>query len=452
MTQTERISITRILTDLIKADNIIDVGEMEMYAQMKSKYNITKEIERKASETSLSEALKTLSQSDARVREKFLRECEEMTVSDGFCATQEAILMMALKRCLSQQTVNVDEVFSIHYPEISIDDNQVIYVECSYNDTINREIRQNYRQIYNEFRIAGFNFVYVPFIAKHYQQFNESTFKDVANFLAPNLSDKETAFLIERLSNITTDEFCRDQLCNRLGMQSLRDLGPALLLKINNTYVADKLFSNFLRIEVTGDILKCAQSIIDEYIGMLSTDALTIPKVKEEQGQFLYHGFYKQLFDMYSIRQSDTSTLVVDPYKGKIMLPEVGCEIEGMRRKEKALYAMILSQTTSGGINFNQPKSAARMKAYNERMLNVKMIYGKWHSLFGGERKTAPDIENPEIRNPMMSNIRKQINKLSSRLKNIDDYNIRKDCDGNYTVPLDSKLVQLKHWEENTIT
>lgn len=46
MNKSERISITRILTDLIKADNIIDVGEMDMYAQMKSKYNIPTDCEK----------------------------------------------------------------------------------------------------------------------------------------------------------------------------------------------------------------------------------------------------------------------------------------------------------------------------------------------------------------------------------------------------------------------
>lgn len=446
MTKAERIAIVRVFVDLIKADTIVDVGEMEMYARLKKKYRLTREIERAAAGCSLSAALEILSESDLETRETVLEECAEMTVSDGFCATQEALLMIAFNNCLAESTVGSAEVLSIHNSDIAIEDNQVLYVECAYNDTVNAEIRHNYRQIFNEFRLAGLNFVYLPFVANHYQQYTHSTFKDVANFLAPSLSDKDVVNLIERLTNITTADFCCDQLCNRLGMQTLRDNGPSLLIKISDNYVNEQIFSNFLRIDVTGNVLALSQSIIDNYIGMLSTDALLIPKVEEAKGQFLYHGFYKQLFDMYTIKQGMVSTLVVDPYNGKIMLPEIELEIDGMRRKEKALYAMIISQTADGGVNFNLPKSALGKKAYDERMQHIKKLYGDWYSLFGGEREMAPNIEDPEIRNPMLSVIRKQINNLATHLKNIDDYNIRKDSDGNYTVPLDSKLIQLKHW------
>jgi len=446
MTKQERIAIVRVFVDLIKADTIVDVGEMEMYAWVKKEYKITKEIERAAAGCSLSTALQTLSKSDSATREKLLAECAEMTVSDGFCATQEALLMIAINHCLFDTTVGSAEVLSIHTPEVAIDDNQVIYVECAYNESINAEIRQNYRQIYNEFRLAGFNFVYVPFVAKHYQQYTHSTFKDVANFLAPTLSDEEIKILIDRLTHITTADFCCDQLCNRLGMQSLRDNGPSLLIKISDNYVNEQLYANFLRIDLTGDILTLIKKMIDSYIGMLSTDSLIIPKVEEAKGQFLYHGFYKQLFDMYTIRQGMTSTLVVDPFNEKLHLPGIGREIKGMHRKEKAFYALLLSQTANGGINFNPPKSARQMNVYEDRMNRIKTLYGDWYSLFGGIKANAPNIEDSGIRTPMISRIRKNINDLSSHLKNIDDYNIRKDCDGNYTIPIDNKLVQWKQW------
>ena len=43
MKKEERASLVRVLVDLIKADNVIDEGEMELYAKLKNDYSITRE-------------------------------------------------------------------------------------------------------------------------------------------------------------------------------------------------------------------------------------------------------------------------------------------------------------------------------------------------------------------------------------------------------------------------
>lgn len=40
MKRDEKVAIVRILSDLIKADSIIDSGEMEKYSELKNKYNM----------------------------------------------------------------------------------------------------------------------------------------------------------------------------------------------------------------------------------------------------------------------------------------------------------------------------------------------------------------------------------------------------------------------------
>ena len=97
MKQSERIAITRIIADLIKADNIIDAGEMDYYVLLKEEYSITKDVELQATTMTLAEAVKHLSVADRRTQSRFLEHCEEMTVSDGFCAPVEAILVIAIR-------------------------------------------------------------------------------------------------------------------------------------------------------------------------------------------------------------------------------------------------------------------------------------------------------------------------------------------------------------------
>ncbi len=443
MKRAERVAIVRIFSDLIKADTIIDSGEMEMYARIKSEYSITKDIEREANETTLSSAIKTLSDSDEKTRNVLLNKFSEMTLSDGFCVPKEALLMIALNQCLQSKSKDYSKVHSVILQGVSIEDNQAIYVESAYDEKANDEIRKSYRQISNELRLAGFNFVYIPYIAKHFKEYNESIFRDVASFLAPNLSAEETTSLIEQLSNMTTDKFCKDQLCNRFGMESLRNTKPSLLIKISDNYVDNTIYANFLKIEFYDGILEIVQQIVESYSQMLSTNELIIPNKVNSEGQFLYHGFYKQLFDMYTIRNGVSSNVVVNLNKGVISLPEIGREIDGLRRKEKAFYIMMLIKSHNGGINFELPQTASQLNIYNENIKEVKELYGRIYEMLGGNKSTAPDIAKSEIRLPIVSNIRKNIDKFRNTLKNIDDYSIRKDENGNYYIPLSQNMIKI---------
>lgn len=56
MKKSERASIVRVLIDLIKADSVIDEGEMALYAKLKYDYNISREDEISASSMTLSDA------------------------------------------------------------------------------------------------------------------------------------------------------------------------------------------------------------------------------------------------------------------------------------------------------------------------------------------------------------------------------------------------------------
>lgn len=443
MTQQQRIAITRIFADLIKADAIIDAGEMEMYARIVEEYSITREIERAATEITLAEAMSVMSKAGKRLRDQFVEDCSDMTVSDGFCAPQEALLMMALNQCVGDDGDGSAEVISAYEPDLKIEANQVIYVESRYSERVNAEIQRDYRNIVNMFRLAGFNFIYIPYVANHYKQYEASTFVQVANFLAPNLTDEELRVLQKNLTGMTTAQFCKEQLCARLGMTSLHNAEPSVLIKISSNYVSNRLYGNFLRVEVDREGYDVVQKLMDSYVEMLSSDQVMVSHVDESKSRFLYHGFYKQLFDMYTIRQGQVSTIEINPYQGVIRLPEINKNLEGLRRKEKALYVLLLLESMQGGISFSQPESKRQLDAYNQRMKNVMATYNKIYEQFGGEKDAAPDITLPDIRKPMISNIRKSVKMLQNDLRNAEDYTIRKDDNGVFVIPIDNKLIKV---------
>lgn len=96
MKRTECIAITRIVSDLIKADSIIDVGEMDMYVRFKEKYCISKNEERSAQLMTLADAMLIIGSAGVRQRREFFSDCLDITVSDGFCDPSEVRLMLAL--------------------------------------------------------------------------------------------------------------------------------------------------------------------------------------------------------------------------------------------------------------------------------------------------------------------------------------------------------------------
>lgn len=443
MTHQQRIAVTRIFADLIKADAIIDAGEMDMYARIVEEYGITRAIECAATEMTLADAVHIMSKAGIRLRQQFVADCSAMTVSDGFCAPQEALLMMALRQCVGDDGDGSAEVISAYEPDLRIEANQVIYVESRYSERVNDEVRRDYRNIVNMFRLAGFNFIYIPYVANHYKQYESGTFVQVANFLAPNLSSEELLILQKNLTGMTTVQFCKEQLCARLGMTSLHDAEPSVLIKISSNYVSNHLYGNFLRVEVDREGYDVVQKLMDSYVEMLSSDLVMVSHVDESKGRFLYHGFYKQLFDMYTIRQGQVCTIEINPYQGVIRLPEINKNLEGLRRKEKALYVLLLLESKRGGISFSQPENARQLAAFNQRMKKVMVEYNKIYEMFGGEKNAAPDIALAEIRKPMISNIRKSVKLLQNDLRNAEDYTIRKDGDGVFSIPIDNKMVKI---------
>ena len=128
MKKSERASIVRVLIDLIKADSVIDEGEPPPYATFQHDYNNSRDAEISPSSTPLSDAVMTLVDSSSELRNSLMEVFSDMTVSDGFCAAQEAQLMLALIYCLKDEYHGMSEMYSVHEPDVFIEANQVMYV------------------------------------------------------------------------------------------------------------------------------------------------------------------------------------------------------------------------------------------------------------------------------------------------------------------------------------
>lgn len=324
MLRDHKIAIARIFADLIKADRIIDTGEMECWERICAKYAIDKKIETEAQLVSFSDALESICNSGVKgLREDLLGDCRSMTVSDGFCAHSEALIMITLILMLDPRQPFSAETFSIPRASFNIDIATSLYVESDYDTATNEAIKANYRSLFKEFQLAGFHFVYPPKIIEHYRETDPVLFHKILSFLAPSMSEDGIENAYGSLMKMTTDIFCKDLLCNKCGITDLRNTYPSLLIKIGNSFVGEVAYANYLKIEVDENILPTVQSLLDSFCDMLNSDVYVVNTSEERDSQFHFHGFYKQLLDIFLIRKNIRSRIVIDPYKEEIAFPDV---------------------------------------------------------------------------------------------------------------------------------
>lgn len=440
MLRAHKIAVARIFADLIKADRIIDTGEMECWNRVCAKYSIDKEVETDAQYVSFSDALESICNSGVQgLKEDLLSDCCSMTVSDGFCAHSEALILIALILMLDSYQPFRVETFSIPKASFNIDIATSLYIESDYDAATNEAIRVNYRSLFKEFQLAGFHFVYPPKIIEHYQDTDPKLFHQILSFLAPSMSESGIENAYKSLMKMTTGVFCKDLLCNKCGITDLRNTYPSLLIKIGNSFVGEDAYANYLKIEVDEDILSTVQSFIDRFCEMLSSDVYVVNTSEERDSQFHFHGFYKQLLDIFLIRKNIRSHILIDPYKEEIFFPDVDAKANGLHRRERALYTLLLCYGKDG-INFNQPKSTDGLSKYTKRMEKIQTRYSIIYSLFGGTADTAPDLSIPEIRRPIFSCLKRSLKNIPS-LYNPEDYNLTKNRDGVFSVNIDDNMV-----------
>lgn len=170
MKQIERASIMRIVSDLVKADAIIDMQEIEFLNEVRQKYGIKREDEVMADTLTLADALQMLKDMSEGLKKDVLGDLRGMALSDNDCPRDEAICLLAIIACLTEQLSEHSTVYSIELPgDIKLDNSQVLYIEGEYYKETNREIIAHYREIVNELRLVGLNFVFIPEVCEHYR-------------------------------------------------------------------------------------------------------------------------------------------------------------------------------------------------------------------------------------------------------------------------------------------
>lgn len=437
-----RAAIARILFDLIKADKVIDANEMRLLSELKQRFSITRADESVAFSVTLSEAVGSLSALPSGQRRDLLLTFEQMTLTDGYCAREEALLLTSLRLCLGDSESQAD-IISVPINDVWFDERQVLYIEARHDLAINSDIRRNLRTIDRELSYGGLDFIYLPEIFDSYASTPRPLLIDVAQMLFPSIDPDSLNSLIDRVGSYSTERFCIEQLHHKLGFRPLLDTPPALMMRINQSRVGEDIITNFLRVEISTPVIESVRRLIDTLLSFCSAEKVIVTPHPERPGTFLYHGFYRQIFEVLLLRRAVTCHLMVDFGRSTLTFPEIDSQLS-LHRKERALYTLFIFYLTEGGISFVAPQSINQLERFNRRMDTLRSRYALIYEAFGGSRQSAPDITKPEIRNPMLTGIKKAIKPLADKIYSPESFAVSRNSAGIYTLsaPSDSFLVR----------
>ena len=438
MTKSQRIAIARLISDLIKADKIIDENEISFLLKLEEKYSISSQCLVNAQKISFSDAINELVGLRQEVKNDIKSDLFELAGVDGNRSPKEALLLLAIDLCLCSDDGRAS-VFSCPVGKIDLEDPYVVYVESQYDEDLNSEIKKYYRHITNSLKLANFEFVYIPCIVEKFNERDNKYTFNVLRYMSPELSEKEIKDVIAGVSKTTTASFCRDIISKKMGSDQMDGTEPALLINIGYSYVPycakdtdAKEFIDFLKIDIAIDngIEDEVNLFLEKYSAYM-TERESLYVSRSEEG-LRYFGFYKALLDFLIYTKDRTeSSIVLDHHRRTVRFSDYNNLEIRLSPKEFATYYLILKEYIES-INEGLPISAS----------------GKIKQRLNDEFNKYYDEDDQGYTNNLSVTISKIKKKIDSVLAPAQLPNLykpeKKEVLGVYKIRLDKEKITLK--------
>ena len=446
----QKIAIARLISDLIKSDDVICKEEIALYNNIVCSFEISQDELHEAQFISQAEAVGYIRHMPFAEQKKIFSLLKKAAYSDNSCVAREALLLLTLSLTLSD-TVNKYHLLSSLVKGGRNQEKYVMYIESDYMPAINQEIEEQYDTIANLLHLWKFEFVYIPKLTQSFCEMDRNYLCDIIRYMNPRLSGEMIQNLYDRLTTFTTENFTQEYLANASHHAHFYEIEPSLLINVGTSHVPtasreDTYFMNLLTIRLDDEpncVLNEVRRFLDQYESLITEPEYQLPK--RGKGLFRYHGFYKQLFDFLARQHTngEENTIMIDLVSRRIWMR--GREIP-MSATHLATYVFLLHQslcTHYGGLikaGEHHPLSAKDV----ERLGNTYRVICK---LFrdGAVSDTRSYLED-------VPNIRGYIARLRTAIEHVMDsqdidYYYPKDSSDKsmYRVAINPSCVRLKH-------
>lgn len=257
--------------------------------------------------------------------------------------------------------------------------------------------------------------------------------------MSPAFEDHAIDLICNNIFSLNTVAFTQQLLYKKMGVK-VTNTEPALLINIGSSLVpycgeqtTSKVFTDFLRINITGSIFDEIKAFLESFANLVNVDLIRSIEIRSDK--LKYFGFYKALIDLMVFTKSSSDLVVNLNRKHEVIRFKDTNEILRLKPNESALYCLMIQQTLFDNVNHgllyrpNDRKKAALNDAYR-----------KLYERISGSEMTK-DYNNgiPQV----VSHIRKAIRDMQY-LRNPEDYMPVKDEEnGVYRVNIDPKTVMI---------
>ena len=347
----QKIAIARLISDLIKSDDVICKEEIALYNHIVCSFDISQDELYEAQFVSQEEAISYIRNMAPSEQKKIYSILHKAAYSDNSCVAREALLLQTLSLMLNDTSEKYHLLSSLIKGWQNME-KYVMYIESDYMPAINEEIIRQYDTISNLLHLWKFEFVYIPKLSQSFRDMDRSYLCDIIRYMNPRLSHEMSNDLYERLTNFSTESFTRNYLANSSHHNHFYDIEPSLLINVGLSHVSaynvsrlDTYFINFLTIRLEDEpdsVLNEVRRFLDMYETFITEPEYHRPK--RGKTLFRYHGFYKQLFDFLARHHTngEDNRILIDIPSRRIWMR--GVEVQ-MSATQLATYMFILHQS-----------------------------------------------------------------------------------------------------------
>lgn len=347
----QKIAIARLISDLIKSDDVICKEEIALYNNIVCSFEISQDELHEAQFISQAEAVGYIRHMPFAEQKKIFSLLKKAAYSDNSCVAREALLLLTLSLTLSD-TVNKYHLLSSLVKGGRNQEKYVMYIESDYMPALNQEIEEQYDTIANLLHLWKFEFIYIPKLTRSFSEMDRNYLCDIIRYMNPRLSGEMIQNLYDRLTTFTTENFTQEYLANASHHAHFYEIEPSLLINVGTSNIPaaaatreDTYFMNLLTIRLDDEpncVLNEVRRFLDQYESLITEPEYQLPK--RGKGLFRYHGFYKQLFDFLARQHTngEENTILIDFVSRRIWMR--GREVQ-MSATHLATYVFLLHQS-----------------------------------------------------------------------------------------------------------
>ena len=419
-----RKSIFRVLSDLIKSDNVITIDEIDGLDETCKKFGITEQDREDSYKIPLGAAIDTLSRQSDRVKRSVLKAMEGIALKDGECCRAESLLITTMELICED---NPARVVSMEFKNRPLTTTQLLYIEDrkSIPGRSVLDSETGYKELRQIVKMGGLELIYIPKVAQHFRSYAKShggkhdDLKRVLKLVSPQSNDSDLENTIAAIQGMNSRNFYDFVLRQKLEI-NITIKEPTWILRLPDSVVSGTGYANCLCIAVQDDIKTQLQGFVDRLNSRLNAYSIIVNDGRGKENNFLYNGFYKALLDVMSVKKIDKWDLHIRLYGdgAELYRYRIGDGKESkclmtikqnnnefpipLSGREVAYYLLLICESiANGGVDFHDAAKADMLQQRYEQI---------YQSVSKRSGFNIPDVRISDARRPMKSYVCKAIN------------------------------------------